>query len=180
MTSEDKRSGISRTIWIPLATAVLVLVGLAALASRRAALAAPEQPIAFTHQAHQQTGVQCVFCHSDALRADMAGIPSVQKCMGCHGVIASDRPAIMALAGYWERGEAIPWRRVSPAADFVYFSHQPHLSASLSCETCHGDVGSMTVAQSVEVMDMGWCLECHLRQPEEKVARLADCLTCHK
>jgi hypothetical protein len=29
-------------------------------------------------------------------------------------------------------------------------------------------------------MDMGWCLDCHVNQPEEKVARLADCLACHK
>jgi hypothetical protein len=29
-------------------------------------------------------------------------------------------------------------------------------------------------------MDMGWCLDCHLKQTENKVAHLADCLTCHK
>jgi hypothetical protein len=29
-------------------------------------------------------------------------------------------------------------------------------------------------------MDMGWCLRCHLEQPQEKVARLADCIACHQ
>jgi len=38
----------------------------------------------------------------------------------------------------------------------------------------------MAAARPVRRMDMGWCLNCHLEQPEEKVARLADCLACHK
>jgi hypothetical protein len=38
----------------------------------------------------------------------------------------------------------------------------------------------MEVVQNVHIMHMGWCLECHFQQPEEKVTRLADCLTCHK
>ena len=100
--------------------------------------------------------------------------------MGCHSVIATDSLLIQEVSGYWERGEPIPWVRVNTQPDFVYFSHQPHLGAGLNCETCHGDVGQMEVARPVVKMDMGWCLDCHLKQPEEKVARLADCLTCHK
>jgi hypothetical protein len=64
--------------------------------------------------------------------------------------------------------------------DHVYFSHQPHLLAGLNCETCHGDVGQMDGAHLTINMDMGWCLDCHLEQPEDQVARLADCLACHK
>lgn len=82
--------------------------------------------------------------------------------------------------GYWERGEPIPWERVTDMPDHVYFSHQPHLLSGLSCENCHGAVAEMSVAKPVVVMDMGWCLNCHLEQPEDKVARLADCLACHK
>ena len=165
-------------LFIPL----LIVAGIAGgvLFTRAQVLAAPEQPIAYSHRAHIEAGVQCLFCHPSALRSPMAGIPSVQKCMGCHAVIEVDNPAIQEVAGYWERGEPIPWVRVNAQPDFVFFSHQPHLGASLSCETCHGDVGSMTVARPVLKMDMGWCLDCHLKQPEEKVARLADCLACHK
>ena len=165
-------------LFIPL----LIVAGIAGgvLFTRAQVLAAPEQPIAYSHRAHIEAGVQCLFCHPSALRSPMAGIPSVQKCMGCHAVIEADNPAIQEVAGYWERGEPIPWVRVNAQPDFVFFSHQPHLGASLSCETCHGDVGSMTVARPAVKMDMGWCLDCHLKQPEEKVARLADCLACHK
>ncbi len=162
---------------------VLVLVGLvlgAILLSQRAALAAPAQPIEFSHRIHATEGVPCLFCHPNALRSPIAGIPSVQRCMGCHAVIATNRPRIQILSGYWERGEPIPWVRVNAEPDFVFFSHQPHLSAGLNCEACHGDVARMEVAQPVVRMDMGWCLDCHLKQPEEDSARLADCLACHE
>jgi len=169
------------TRWL-LFSPLLIVAGIAGgvLFTRAQVLAAPEQPIAYSHRAHVEAGVQCLFCHPSALRSPMAGIPSVQKCMGCHAVIEADNPAIQEVAGYWERGEPIPWVRVNAQPDFVFFSHQPHLGAGLNCETCHGDVGSMTVARPAVKMDMGWCLDCHLKQPEAKVARLADCLTCHK
>jgi hypothetical protein len=165
-----------------LVIALLIVVAVAGgiFLTRAQVFAAPEQPIAYSHRVHVEAGVQCLFCHSSALRSDVAGIPSVQKCMGCHSVIATDSPLIQEVSGYWERGEPIPWVRVNAQPDFVYFSHQPHMGASLSCESCHGDVGQMEVVHPVVKMDMGWCLDCHLKQPEEKVARLADCLACHK
>jgi hypothetical protein len=141
---------------------------------------APAQPIAFRHRLHAAAGVPCLFCHSSALRSPIAGIPSVQRCMGCHTVIAPNRVQTLRIKGYWEAGQPIPWVRVDSEPDFVFFSHQPHLSAGLNCETCHGDVAHMDAAQAVVRMDMGWCLDCHLKQPEEKAARLADCLTCHQ
>jgi len=163
---------------ISLLIAAAVVGG--AFLTRAQVLAAPEQPVAYSHRTHVEAGVQCLYCHSSALRSSVAGIPSVQKCMGCHTEIATDSPALQEVAKYWERGEPIPWVRVNVQPDFVYFSHQPHLGAGLNCETCHGDVGRMTVARPAVKMDMGWCLDCHLKQPQEKVARLADCLACHK
>ena len=80
--------------------AVLVLAAVLAgiLLTRARALAAPDQPIAYSHRTHIEAGVQCLFCHSGALRSDTAGIPAAEKCMGCHSVIAADRPAIQAVA----------------------------------------------------------------------------------
>ncbi len=157
-----------------------ILILAAVLVTRAQVLASPEQPVAFNHQIHAQAGVQCLFCHSSALRADIAGIPSMQKCMGCHTIIATDNVAVQVLTSYWKRKEPIPWVRVSWQPEFVYFSHQAHLRTGENCETCHGDVGRMPLTRPAVKMDMGWCLDCHLLQPEEKVVRLADCLTCHK
>lgn len=174
------KSSIRRWLWGLIPIGVIAFAATAVFASQRLALATPEQPIAYSHRTHVEVGIQCLFCHDSALRSPVAGIPSVQKCMGCHAVIASDSPAIQEVTGYWERQEPIPWARVNTQPDFVFFSHQPHLGAGLNCETCHGEVGQMEVAQPVVQMDMGWCLDCHLRQPQEKVARLTDCLACHK
>lgn len=166
--------------WPLLLLGFVLLVLAAIFVSRLVAQAAPSQPIAFDHSLHNQAGIQCLYCHPNAMRSDVAGIPSVQKCMSCHQTIATERTAVQVLTGYWERQEPIPWNPVNEPLDFVYFSHQPHLSAGVNCETCHGNVGEMTIARSVIRMDMGWCLDCHLEQPEEKVARLTDCLACHK
>jgi hypothetical protein len=177
---EPTRGGVWRRVAIIVIFVVGGLTVAAILLSQQAALAAPDQPIDFSHQLHNQAGVQCLFCHPNPMRSDIAGIPSVERCAGCHTVIASERPAVQVLLGYWDRQEPIPWQRVTTMPDHVYFSHQPHVLAGLSCETCHGEVGLMTVAQLTVNMDMGWCLNCHLEQPEEKVARLADCLACHE
>jgi hypothetical protein len=167
-----------RFLIIALLIVAAVVAGI--LLTRARVLAVPEQPIPYSHQTHIEAGVQCLFCHSSALRAPVAGVPSVQKCMGCHNVIGRDSPAVQEVAGYWERDESIAWARVNVEPDFIDFSHQPHMGAGLNCETCHGDVSQMDTARPVVKMDMGWCLDCHLEQPGEKSAALADCLTCHK
>jgi Cytochrome c7 and related cytochrome c/Class III cytochrome C family len=172
---------IPRKILIPVIIGLAIagmIAGIVLTSSQ--ALAAPDQPIAFSHKKHFQNKVDCVYCHSGALRSDVAGIPSVQKCMGCHAVVAKSRQAIQVIAGYYERNEPIPWVAVNQEPEFVFFSHQPHMSAGLNCETCHGNVSEMTTIQPVVTMDMGWCLNCHLKQPSDKVGRLTDCLTCHK
>jgi hypothetical protein len=170
----------TRLLWLLSIVGMIILIAAAILLSRRATFAAPLQPINFNHQIHGEAGVQCLYCHPNAMRSDIAGVPSVEKCAGCHRTIARDRSEVRIVLGYWERQEPIPWAPVVDMADHVYFSHQPHLSASLSCETCHGDVGQMSTARPAVDMDMGWCLRCHLDEPEAKVARLADCLACHE
>jgi hypothetical protein len=161
---------------------LIVTVGVVAaiLVTRARLLAAPEQPIAYSHRTHIEAGIQCLYCHTQATRSTIAGIPSVERCMGCHTVIAAENETVQQVAGYWERGEAIPWVRVNIQPDFVYFSHLSHLGVGTNCETCHGNVGAMDEARPTLRMDMGWCLECHLEQEPEHVARLLDCITCHK
>jgi hypothetical protein len=166
--------------WLLIAGILVVVVAGAILLSQVSARAAPEQPIDFNHGIHNEAGIQCLFCHPNPLRSNIAGIPSVARCAGCHRTIATDRAEIQEVLGYWERREPIPWVQVQGQPDHVFFSHQPHIRSGINCETCHGDVSKMTVARPVYRMDMGWCLTCHQDQPDEKVARLSDCLTCHK
>lgn len=169
----------NRRLLIVLAAITVAIIG-GILLTRASLLAAPVQPLPFRHDTHVEAGVQCLYCHTSATSAEIASLPSVQKCMGCHTTIATEEKSIQNLTGYWERGEPIPWKPVNEQPDFVYFSHQPHLGAGVNCETCHGNVGQMGVARPAVDMDMGWCLNCHLDQPEQDAERLADCLICHK
>lgn len=169
-----------RRKWLLIAAAVVIVIAAAIVVSQVSARAAPDQPIDFSHQTHSQAEIDCLFCHPNPMRSDIAGIPSVERCAGCHRIIASDREAVQEVLGYMEREEPIPWVPVQPQPDHVKFSHHPHIRSGIACSTCHGDVASMTVARPTVIMDMGWCLSCHQDQPEEKVARLTDCLACHK
>ena len=159
--------------------ALLVLLGnFVFLQTAKAQTGAPP-PIAFSHKVMVGAGVNCLFCHSGALKSPVAGLPSVQKCLGCHSVIAATNPEIQKLAGYAQRGQPIPWPRVNTLPRFVYFSHEVHVAAGgLNCERCHGDVSQMALDQPVVRMNMGWCLECHAQQPNAD--QLKDCSVCHK
>lgn len=157
---------------------VIILVLLAYFSAAANTPTAGEQPLAFNHQIMVQSRIDCLFCHTDAPRSFAAGMPSEQKCMGCHNVIATDNPEIQKLAGYWQRQEPLEWVRVNTLPRFVYFSHQVHIAAGFNCERCHGDVSRMGVAVPVAKMNMGWCLSCHDQQPNK--AQLRDCVVCHQ
>lgn len=171
-TPADGKRNLRR--WL---TAAGVLIGLLMLSAWQTK-SEPNQPIPFPHEDMVQRGVQCLFCHTSATKSPAAGMPSVEKCMGCHNVIATGSADIQALAEFWQRGEPIPWNRINQLPRFVYFSHRVHVSAGSNCERCHGDVGHMTVTEPVVKMSMGWCIDCHKQQPEARA--LTDCITCHQ
>ena len=187
------------------AAAVVLLAVLMFLAvsswSRQPAVAKPSvQPIAFPHIVHVQTyKIECQYCHADARRSEYAGLPSVERCMGCHKITASDKPEIKKLAEYAAKREPIPWARVYKLPEFTYFPHKAHVRVGLKCQTCHGPVETMTTfaAQTgprlsndllylvglqapAPALTMGWCIDCH-RKENAAAGRNApmDCVTCH-
>jgi hypothetical protein len=178
MMPEKKKLRFTRRMVIVIGVSVLIIASSLFIFGPKTQ-AAPIQPIPFNHQTMVQLGINCLFCHTEARRSQSAGMPSVEKCMGCHKVIDTNSPAIQQLAGYWERQEPIPWVRVNRLPRFVYFSHQVHVvTGGINCETCHGDVGHMAEAKKVVTMDMGWCLSCHEKQANAH--QLMDCVICHQ
>ncbi len=174
-----KRSGVNWRI-IVVVVVVLVLIAAAAGFYVTRSRAAPAQPIDFPHKVMVSAGVPCLYCHNTAIKSPTAGIPSVEKCMGCHKIIATTAPRIVTLrTEYWEKQKPIEWVKVYDLPRFVYFSHEVHVvGAALNCETCHGNVGQMGVAQAVALTNMGWCLGCHEKQ--QNAEQLMDCVVCHK
>lgn len=153
-----------------LATLIMAGIGLASRSPY-----APEQPINFPHRDHVISDrLDCELCHSGARRAAFAGMPSVERCMGCHRFVLPDAPGVLALRRYWESGKPIPWVKVNSLPRFVRFSHEPHVLANIACARCHGDVAASDRVARVAPLTMGWCVDCHraTRAPD-------DCLTCH-
>ncbi len=148
-----------------------------------------EQPIEFPHDIHTKVNkINCMYCHTYARRSKVAGIPPTSKCMGCHLVIATDKPRIKQLTEYWEKREPLKWKKVHDVPDFVHFTHEKHLKrfvfdnegmsvdrVSEVCAFCHGDLKQMTVAQKVKPLTMGFCARCH-----EANKGPFDCWKCHK
>ncbi|MBI3951502.1 MAG: cytochrome c3 family protein [Acidobacteria bacterium] len=135
----------------------------------------PEQPIAFSHKIHAgDFQMNCFFCHDGARRSPVAGIPSVQRCVGCHNAMTTDTPEIQKLKTYWDDKKPIQWARVHKLPEFTRFNHKRHVAAGVSCQTCHGPVETMAVVRQVSSLEMGWCLDCHKQR-----GAAIDCLTCH-
>jgi mono/diheme cytochrome c family protein len=162
---------------------------------------APRQPIFFNHVIHAGSfQIACEYCHADARRSDYAGIPSIERCLGCHKIIgATDNPEIAKIHEYGRRREAVPWVRVFKVPEYVYFPHKPHVRAQLACQRCHGPVERMRVVgadsgrslpndlvnllglhPAPRPLTMGWCVDCHRKENAARALRAPlDCATCH-
>lgn len=128
---------------------------------------APDQPILFSHKVHAgDNKIDCKYCHTSVMKSKHAGIPSVNVCMNCHNVVRQGRNSgtaeIEKIYKAIETGKPIEWIRVHNLPDHTYFNHAQHVNAGkVECESCHGDVKSMDRIKQVQMLSMGWCIECH-------------------
>ncbi|MFT3773129.1 MAG: cytochrome c3 family protein [Minicystis sp.] len=133
---------------------------------------APDQPVEFDHRHHlRDDGIDCKYCHNTVYRAATAGIPSTDKCMGCHEQIWGPSPLLEMVRRSYFSGAPIPWNRVHKVPDFAYFNHAIHINKGFGCSTCHGRVDEMAAVYQVAPLSMGWCLDCH-RNPENFIRPL--------
>jgi hypothetical protein len=177
---------LKELIKLPIARAFIIISVLTFIGGVGWAIAQtqipPDQPIEFPHNRHVGLGVQCLYCHPGAWKGFSSGLPTQSKCWGCHQQIDKDSPELAKLKAFVESGEPIPWVPVAIVPDFVKYNHRPHVAAGLNCETCHGEIGEMTVAEPHHEMNMGWCLNCHIEHADENeqlLTKLTDCTTCH-
>jgi hypothetical protein len=149
------------------------------------------QPVAFDHRHHvRDDGIDCLYCHPGAETSAVAGVPTTELCMGCHGQVWPDSPQLAPVRASWESGVAIGWRRVHDLPDHVYFHHGVHVRAGIDCARCHGRVELMARVERVAPLTMGWCLDCHrsppglsdpnLRDPGRRITRITTCSACHR
>ena len=186
MTGRDKprKVGLGKvvTILVPL---VLLIPLILMLQGEATAQNQFQEMIEFNHSRHVGAGVQCLFCHPNAINGPVAGLPSVVKCMGCHQSIQvtteEGQARVDTLVRFWEAGQPLLWPSIVDMPDFVYFAHRPHIAVGRSCEECHGDVSQMAMAREVKRINMGFCLNnCHRHQDPARRERLMACVTCHQ
>jgi len=78
----------------------------------------------------------------------------------------------------------VEWIKVHSLPDYVSFDHRAHVSASVDCQTCHGEVQTMERVRQVSDLSMGWCVNCHRDVNRDgfkgrKVDAPIDCVACH-
>lgn len=140
--------------------------------------AGPEQPLPFSHKFHIGTvHLECFDCHTypQKFGADIT-YPPTSTCMGCHYIIAREKPTIQKLAAFAKANKPIPWVKVYTLPDFVFFDHRMHLVNNVECETCHGNLAEQDVVTSDWPANrMTFCQPCHVKS---KAA--TACNTCHE
>jgi len=150
----------------------------------------PVQPIQFSHKHHAGLyEIDCQYCHSGADRSPVAGVPSVELCMGCHAQFPpsyDEFEGIRTLKQHWERREPIEWIQIHRLPEYVQFQHQAHVLAGFDCKQCHGVVEEMDKVYLVpdtqwwpwqlptKNLEMGWCVDCHRKNDSTQ-----DCYACH-
>ncbi|MGC1390032.1 MAG: cytochrome c3 family protein [Bacteroidales bacterium] len=138
-----------------------------AIAFGRAKGFAPSQPIKFSHAVHAgQNKTDCNYCHYTARISKTAGIPSGSICYNCHFLVRngtrSGATEIAKILAHLDEKKPVEWVRIYKLPDFVFFSHEQHVSAGqINCEACHGNVKEMNRLYQVPDLSMGWCIDCH-------------------
>ena len=122
----------------------------------------PVQPVAYSHKLHAgQLGLDCYYCHSTVYKAAFAAVPSTNTCMNCHTKVKTDSPRLEVVRESARTGQAIPWVQIHRLPDYVYFNHEAHLNAGVSCVSCHGRIDQMIEVGQAKPLNMAFCLDCH-------------------
>jgi hypothetical protein len=160
----------------------------------------PAQPLNFDHSIMAgKHSIDCLYCHTQAMKGPHAGIPSVSDCMKCHKEIQTKdgegklKEGLKILNEHWRTKEPIKWVKVHDLADFVYFDHSRHMNTKkmpngklMTCQTCHGEIEKMDRVKRVNSLKMGWCLDCHMLPPApdapagQTTLAPIHCSTCHR
>lgn len=139
----------------------------------------PVQPVAYSHKLHAgDLGMDCYYCHFTADKSDHAAVPPTEVCMNCHTRVKANSPRLEKVRDSYNTGKPVEWVRVHRVPDYVFFNHKAHVTAGVSCVSCHGRVDQMVEVQQVEPLNMKFCLDCHRDpapniRPPDQVTNLA-------
>ena len=154
------------------------------------------QPVDFSHKVHaDKAGAKCEDCHAFREDGTFAGIPTLDKCAGCHAAPMGTTAAEKNFIEQYVTPQREPvWGSYADQPENVFFSHAAHIKrGQLKCESCHGALGATDKLPRFQVdrisgysrdiwghegrpgMTMDDCIKCHRKQNRED-----SCLDCHK
>jgi hypothetical protein len=173
-----------RRKWTAIPGLLLLAIGAVVLSAYSGASSSQgrvvPQPINFPHVKHAGAvskgglGLNCLYCHNTGNKSLDVGMPAVSTCMGCHASIATAKPEIVKLAGYYNKKLPVPWNRVDKVPEYVHFTHVRHVNAGVTCQTCHGSIQDLAVPPTqVASLNMGWCVNCHVNGYDPKEGQKA-------
>ncbi len=123
---------------------------------------APVQPVPYSHALHVgKLGLDCRYCHYTVEKAAWSALPSTETCMNCHTNILPKSEKLAPVRESFKTGLPVPWIKVHDLPEYAYFNHSAHVNAGVGCIECHGRIDQMERVQTVQPLNMGWCLECH-------------------
>jgi hypothetical protein len=129
----------------------------------------PVQPVPFSHNIHAgQLGLDCRYCHNGVEKSWFANLPGASTCMNCHSVVLKDDPRLQIVRDSAANNTPINWVQIHRVPDYVYFSHQVHVTRGISCVECHGRIDQMDEVRRAESLSMKFCLNCH-RDPASHI-----------
>ena len=172
-----------RRKWTAIPGLLLLVIGAVVLSAYSGASSSqgnqPDQPINFPHPRHAGAvadgglGMNCLYCHNTANKSQDVGMPAVNTCMGCHTVVAAQKPEIKKLTKYWTDKRPVPWVRIHKVPEYVHFPHVRHVNAGVTCQSCHGQVQKMAQVYQYASLNMGWCINCHVNGYDPKEGQRA-------
>jgi hypothetical protein len=149
------------------------------------------QPVNFSHKVHtEKAGSKCDDCHAFRDDGSFAGIPTLDKCAGCHsapmGTTAEEKSFIDRFVTPNREPE---WLSYARQPENVYFPHIAHVKgAGLACERCHGAHGATDSLRPFEQDRVGGYSRDIWGRPKgagllpvsEGGMRMDDCVDCHR
>ncbi|HEY6346877.1 MAG TPA: cytochrome c3 family protein [Bryobacteraceae bacterium] len=133
----------------------------------------PVQPVPYSHKLHAgDLGLDCFYCHYTVYKAAFAAVPPTQVCMNCHTKVKDQSPRLELVRDSFRTGQPIPWVHIHRLPDFVFFNHEAHVTAGVSCVSCHGRIDQMVEVHQEKPLNMAFCIACHsdpapnIRSPE--------------
>jgi hypothetical protein len=176
---------------IPFLAGLAIALAAGWLAFPRVIYRSRPQPVDFSHKIHaDKAGAKCDDCHSFRDDGSFAGLPTVDKCAGCHAAPMGTSAAEKNFIDQYVTPNREPqWSSYAGQPENVSFSHAAHVKrAKMACETCHGNTGTSGTLRPYRVdrisgysrdvfqgMKMSDCVACHRQKGLEH-----SCLDCHQ